>query len=82
MRFNELLQTIDSLAFLKMDERLIRFLKNIYTNTGKTVYEGSHADIALALSSSREVISRLLKTLEHNKKVVLSRNKIDFSQLV
>jgi hypothetical protein len=39
-----------------MDERLIRFLKIYIPNTGKTVYEGSHADIALALSSSREVI--------------------------
>lgn len=82
VRFNELLQTIDSLAFLKMDERLIRFFKNIKASTGKTVYDGSHADIALALSSSREVISRLLKTLEHNKKVVLSRNKIDFAGLL
>lgn len=82
VRFNELIHTIDSIAFHKMDERLILFFKNYYTNTKKTLYTGTHADIALSLNSSREVISRLLKTLEHNKLISLARNKIDFSKLL
>jgi CRP/FNR family transcriptional regulator len=82
LRFNELLNTIDSLAFLKMDERLIRFFKTIYESSSKTIYEGSHSDIAQSLNSSREVISRLLKTLENQGKVVLYRNKIDFTNLM
>jgi len=81
-RYNELLDTIDSLAFLKMDERLVRFFENIYNTTGKVQFEGSHFEIAQSLNSSREVISRLLKTLEKNGKVELFRNKVDFSKLV
>lgn len=78
-RFDELLETIDSIAFMKMDERLINYLKNIYTNKNKTVYTGTHQDIAAQLNTSREVISRLLKNLEREGKVKLARNRIDFS---
>ncbi len=81
IRFNELLNTIDSIAFMKMDERLELYFKNIYKTTGKKIYTGSHQDIASDLHSSREVISRLLKQMEKKKKLVLSRNKIDFSSL-
>lgn len=81
IRFNELLNTIDSIAFMKMDERLELYFKNIYKTTGKTTYTGSHQEIANDLHSSREVISRLLKQMEKKKKLVLSRNKIDFSYL-
>jgi CRP/FNR family transcriptional regulator, anaerobic regulatory protein len=82
MRFNELLETIDSLAFLSMDKRLIRFFITLHKTTNKTTFDGSHSDIAQSLSTSREVISRLLKTLENQNKVTLSRNKIDFSNLL
>lgn len=81
-RFDELLTTIDSLAFQKMDERLVKFFTDIYRTNGKTIYIGKHQDIADALSSSREVISRLLKTLEKNGKIALARNRVDFTNLV
>ncbi len=80
-RFDELIDTIDSLAFMKMDERLIDYFKNYHKTTGKTLYKGTHEEIARALTSSREVISRLLKTLENNGKVTLGRNKVDFEKL-
>jgi CRP/FNR family transcriptional regulator len=80
-RFDELLNTLDSVAFLKMDERLERFFLDRYKNTGSQVFTGSHQDIASSLSSSREVISRLLKKMERNKMITMGRNKIDFSAL-
>ncbi len=80
-RFNELLNTIDSIAFMKMDERLEIYFKNIYKTTGKKTFSGSHQEIANDLHSSREVISRLLKQMEKKKMLILSRNKIDFSSL-
>lgn len=80
-RFDELLETIDSIAFRKMDARLIKFFSDVYRTTGNTIFNGKHQDIADALTSSREVISRLLKHLEREGKIVLDRNKIDFSQL-
>jgi len=81
MRFDELLNALDSIAFLKMDERLERFFIDRYHSTGSKVFEGSHQDIALALNSSREVISRLLKQLEKKGLISLSRGRIDYSPL-
>ena len=75
-RFNELLHTIDLLAFQKLDERLVNYLKEKAKVTGSSLLNLSHEDIALELASSREVISRLLKKLENDNKVILYRNQI------
>ncbi len=81
-RFDELLETIDSIAFTKLDERLIRFFEERYRSTGKTEFPGTHQDIALQLNTSREVISRLLRNLEKRRLVVTERNSVDYSALV
>jgi CRP/FNR family transcriptional regulator len=81
-RFDELLETIDSIAFMKLDERLVKFFEDRYRSTGKTNYNGTHQEIALQLNTSREVISRLLKNLEKNNHVVIERNSVDYSGLV
>lgn len=81
-RFDELLTTIDSIAFKKMDERLVKFFTDRFKATGDTTYNGTHQEIANSLTTSREVISRLLKHLEKMGDVKISRNKIDFSALV
>jgi len=80
-RFDELLETIDSIAFMKLDERLIRFFTDRYKSTGKTLFKGTHQEIALQLNTSREVISRLLKNLEKNNLVLMSRYSVDYSGL-
>lgn len=81
-RFRELIETVDAIAFMKLDDRLIRFFEERYAKTGLSTYDGTHQDLALKLNSSREVISRLLKKLENQGKIKLSRNFIDFSGLV
>ena len=75
-RFNELLQAIDQLAFQKLDQRLVLYLKEKSKATGSTLINLSHEQIAGEMASSREVISRLLKKLENDKKVLLYRNQI------
>jgi CRP/FNR family transcriptional regulator len=80
-RFDELLNALDSIAFMKMDERIVRFFTDRYGSTGSKIYEGSHQDVALALNTSREVVSRLLKQMEKRGMVILSRNRIDYSPL-
>lgn len=81
-RFDELLTTIDGIAFKKMDERLVKFFIDRHKATGETTYTGTHQEIANSLTSSREVISRLLKQLEKSGQIIIGRNKIDFSSLV
>lgn len=75
-RFEELLQTLDSIAFKSLDERLVFYLKRHMQNSGPRI-ELSHQQIAEELNSSREVISRLLKKLEQRGLVVLHRNVIE-----
>jgi CRP/FNR family transcriptional regulator len=75
-RFNELLKTIDQIAFQKLDERLIQYLKEKSKATGSSLINLSHEQIANEMASSREVISRLLKKLENDKKLLLYRNQI------
>ena len=75
-RFNELLNTIDQLAFQKLDERLVHFLKEKSRSTGSTLINLTHEQIATEMGSTREVISRLLKKLENDRKVLLYRNQI------
>ena len=81
-RFNELLDTIDSIAFMKLDERLIRFFEERFKSTGKTLFSGTHQEIATQLNTSREVISRLLRSMEIKELVVTERNSIEYKNLV
>ncbi|MBK6640299.1 MAG: Crp/Fnr family transcriptional regulator [Bacteroidetes bacterium] len=80
-RFDELLRTIDSIAFQKVDERLENYLKSKAELTESKLLVVSHQQIAEELNSSREVISRLLKHLEKNGKIKLGRNKIELMEL-
>jgi CRP/FNR family transcriptional regulator len=75
-RFKELLTAVDQLAFQKLDERLIHYLKEKSKTTGSALINLSHEQIATEMASSREVISRLLKRLENDKKLLLYRNQI------
>jgi CRP/FNR family transcriptional regulator len=75
-RFNELLRSVESIAFKKLDERLVDYLKKKSSNTGSKVISLSHQQIADELGTSRVVISRLLKHLENEGKLILYRNEL------
>jgi CRP/FNR family transcriptional regulator len=79
-RFEELLQTLDSVAFKSLDERLLFYLKRYQQVRGKEV-KLSHQQIAEELNSSREVISRLLKKLEQRGALRLHRNYMEIINL-
>ncbi len=76
-RLMELLETIDNIAFLKMDERLLKYLFDKVKVTNNSIINSTHQQIAYDLNTSRVVISRLLKTLENKKIIKLHRNKIE-----
>lgn len=75
-RFEELLQVIDQIAFKSMDEKLEFYLKRQFASVGKDAINITHQEIADDLNSSREVISRLLKKLEAQNRIAISRNVI------
>lgn len=80
-RLNEILQTLDSIAFNNMDERLINYLKEKVRVNNSKIIRNTHQEIAYDLNSSRVVISRLLKKLENLDRIVLHRNYIKIQQL-
>lgn len=72
-----MIATIDSIAFQKLDERLLTYLKKKTKSCQCTVLQITHEEIAREMATSREVISRLLKQLERVGYLRLSRNKIE-----
>ncbi len=78
-RFNELLEAFDAVAFLRMDERLMKYLLDRQKAESSDVLHISHHEIAQELHTSREVISRLLKRLENDGIVQLGRNRIELT---
>lgn len=75
-RFNELLEVLDEVAFHKLDDRLWSYLLKKQEQIMADEIHLTHAQIANDLNSSREVISRLLKQLQNQGKVILGRNVI------
>jgi CRP/FNR family transcriptional regulator len=75
-RFEEMLATLDSVAFESLDNRLLRYLAARENALDTHEFHITHQQIAQELNSSREAVSRLLKKLENNGQIQLGRNKI------
>ncbi|MGB8706263.1 MAG: Crp/Fnr family transcriptional regulator [Gillisia sp.] len=76
-RMMELLESIDNIAFNNMEERLVRYLKARVEAISNNTIDVTHKEIAEDLHSNRVVISRLLKKLEADGKLILNRNFIE-----
>lgn len=70
-RITDLIQKLDDIIFKSLKDRLIDFIK-----LEKSEINMTHQEIAVELGTSREVISRLLKVLEKEGMIDLSRNKV------
>lgn len=75
-RFDEVLETLNEVAFHKLDERLLDYLEKQSFAFETQELSITHQQIAQELNSSREVISRLLKKMEQQGLIEMSRNKI------
>ncbi|MCO6358056.1 Crp/Fnr family transcriptional regulator [Roseivirga pacifica] len=76
-RFDEMLNTVDSIAFMNMDQRLMKYLLDKKQSSRSFVINKTHEQIAQELNTSRVVVSRLLKKLEREEKIELHRNRIE-----
>ena len=75
-RFEELLEVVNAIAFKKMDERILQYLLEKKKLTGSAEIIITHQQLAEELGTARVVVSRLLKQMESEGMVQLSRNKI------
>ncbi len=76
-RYDEIINALDSVAFKKIDERLMDYLKAKTEAVQSNILNITHQEIAYELSTSREVISRSLKQLEQKGILKLFRNKVE-----
>ncbi len=75
-RFEELLDVVNAVAFKKVDERLLDYLRRKSSITNSKTLHVTHEQLANELGSARVVVSRLLKRMEEEGLVQLGRNKI------
>lgn len=75
-RMMELMETIDAIVFMKLDERLLKYLNDQVKLLGNLDIHITHQQIAEDLHSSRVVVSRLLKQLENKGVIKIHRNRI------
>lgn len=77
IRVDELLGAVDMLAFLKMDQRVFRYLEKLGEIQNSATVKTTHRQIAEDLNTSRVVVSRVLKDLENRSLLKINRNSID-----
>lgn len=76
MRLMEMVESIDSLAFMKLDDRLHKYLIDKVKILDTNILIITHQEIANDIHTSRVVVSRLLKILENEGKIKIRRNRI------
>ena len=81
-RYTELLNTINDLSFKHIDERVFNYLIQYYHRHGDNKVKLTHQKLANELGTTRVVISRILKGLEHKGHIKLMRGKIQLKELI
>lgn len=76
MRLIEMVESIDSLAFMKLDDRMYKYLLDKVKIMKNNTLVITHQEIADDINTSRVVVSRLLKNLENEGKIKIRRNRI------
>lgn len=74
-RIEELLETIDDIAFRNMDDRLLSYMKREQEIHNSSILTINHTEVAEELNSSREVVSRLMKKVSEKGMIRLLKNQ-------
>jgi len=75
-RISEVVQLVSEVTFQRLDLRLACLLGQFFERSDGAPLLLTHAQLALELGTTREVISRMLKELENHKCIQLSRGEI------
>lgn len=80
-RLQEFIGAVDTIAFLNMDQRLFKYLRDKALVNHNDSINVTHQEIANDLHTSRVVVSRLLKSLERQGKIKLQRNLVKILEI-
>ena len=81
-RFHELLESFDAVAFMKLDDRIYKYIEEKAQVNQSNVIQITHQQIAKDMHTSRVVISRLLKKMEKLGQISLYRNHIRLNDFI
>lgn len=81
LRYSELVDTIHQMLYHKLDKRLLDYLSEKVSVTGKNPIKISHKEIANDLGTAREVVSRLVKKLERQNILKQYHDSIELIKL-
>jgi len=76
IRLKEMLDAINTVVFHNMEERLYKYLKERAMVMRTSKLDITHQQIANDLHTSRVVVSRLIKKLQLDNKIITERNRI------
>ena len=76
-RLNDMMQLVEQVTFQGLDLRLACMLGQLFGQRDTNVLQITHQELANALGTTREVISRLLKEFERMGCIQLRRGEID-----
>lgn len=76
-KFETVVESFENVAFRSIESRIIDYFnKKLKENNGSTIIYTTHEKIAADIGSSREVVSRCLKSFEKKGILFLERGKI------
>jgi len=77
LRYSELLETINYLLYYKLDKRIYDYLLEKSKMKSEKTLNLKHKQIANELGTAREVVSRILKKLEKEGKIIQTSEGIE-----
>ncbi len=75
--FHHLVNSVANIAFNPLDKRLYELLNYKAKVFNNNIIAITHEELAKELSTSREIITRILKVMEKDNKVILKRGSIE-----
>lgn len=75
-RLISVISVLSDIAFARMDERVAQYLAQLLKETGQNELHLTHQDIANELGTAREVVTRVLRSLEDESAITIGRGAI------
>lgn len=76
-RFSDCMWAMQQLLFLPINKRIVIFLHDEYVRTSDLVIKTTHKQVAQALGSAREVVTRALVQLQKKNLIKIGRGEIE-----
>jgi len=78
-RYQDIIDTLRHVVFDHLDQRVLDYLKNRIEMEGKGSIKITHKEISIDLATSREVVTRIIKKLENDHRIIFKNGRIIIS---